>query len=245
MSLRLSKQNKIPLYYQLKGIISEQIDSGQWQPGAQVPSERELCEQFKISRITVRQALTELTVEGRLIREHGRGTFVAPPRIQQTLTRLTGFSKDMRGRGQRPGARVLKLAMVPAPPAVARTLRLSPDDPAVILRRLRLANDEPLAVETAYLPDWRCHALVSETLADQSLYQLLAERFNIVPRRAEQQFKAVACPAAEARLLGVRRSSPVMQIYRTTYDCDDAPFEWVESYYRGDKYVFHAELVQA
>ncbi len=243
MSL-LSKQSKVPLYYQLKGIISEQIDSGEWRPGAQVPSERELCEQFKISRITVRQALTELTVEGRLIREHGRGTFVAPPRIQQTLTRLTGFSQDMLARGQRPGARVLQLEQVPAGPAVARALGLSPDDPTVMLKRLRLANDEPLAVETAYLPAWRCRALLEATFADQSLYQLLAERFDIVPLRAEQQLKAVGCPAAEARLLGVRRNSPVMQIYRTTFDRDDAPFEWVESYYRGDKYVFHAELVQ-
>src|SRR3990172_1738207 len=113
----LSKKNKLPLYYQLKAIIEERIESGEWAPGAQAPSERELCEQFKISRITVRQALAELVVEGRLTRDQGRGTFVAKPRIEQQLTQLTGFTQDMQARGQRPGATVLQLEAATAPPA--------------------------------------------------------------------------------------------------------------------------------
>ena len=236
---RLSKKNKLPLYYQLKGIIEERIASGEWAPGAQAPSERELCEQFQISRITVRQALAELVVEGRLIREHGRGTFVAQPRIQQTLTRLTGFSQDMQARGQQPGARVLRLEVAPAPPAVARVLRLEAGEPVILLRRLRLADGEPLAVETAYLLDRLCHGVLAKNLENRSLYKLLKDKFDITPARAEQQLKAVACPAAEAKWLGVRKGSPVLHIYRTTFTQDDLPFEHVESFYRGDKYVFY------
>jgi len=238
----LSKKNKLPLYHQLKAIIEERIESGEWAPGAQVSSERELCEQFKISRITVRQALAELVVEGRLTRDQGRGTFVAKPRIEQQLTQLTGFTQDMQARGQRPGATVLQLEAATAPPAQARALQLKPVEPVVLLKRLRLADGEPLAVETAYLPDRLCHGLLSENLEDRSLYKLLTEKFNIAPARAEQQIEAVACPAAEAKLLRIRKNSPVLHMHRTTFDRDDRPFERVESYYRGDKYVFRAEL---
>ena len=99
----LSKHSPVPLYQQLKAVIEDHIATGEWLPNQRAPSERELCEQFKISRITVRQALSELVMEGRLTRTQGRGTFVAHPRIQQQLTNLTGFTQDMQARGKRPG----------------------------------------------------------------------------------------------------------------------------------------------
>lgn len=237
----LSKRNRQPLYYQLKGLIEERIGSGEWKPGAQLPSERELCDRFKISRITVRQAIAELVVEGRLTRAHGRGTFVAS-RVEQRLNRLTGFTQDMQARKQQPGARVLYLEAVPAPPVVARALRLKADEAVILLRRLRLADGEPMAVETAYLPDHLCHDLLTEKLENRSLYKLLKDKFDIVPTRAEQQLRAVACAATEAKLLGVRKGSSVLHIYRTTFNRENLPFEYVESFYRGDKYVFYVEL---
>ena len=238
----LAKRSKLPLYYQLKGIVEDWIASGEWAPGAQVLSERELCEEFKISRITVRQALSELVVEGRLVREHGRGTFVAQPRIQQSLTRLTGFTQDMQARGMLPGARVLQVQTVTPPPQAAATLRLEATQPTILVQRLRLANGEPMAVETVFLPERLCRGLTSADIENHSLYKLLADKFEIVPIRAEQQLIATACPGAEARLLGVRKGSPVLHIFRTTFTRDELPFEYVESYYRGDKYVFYAHL---
>jgi len=236
-----NKHHRQPLYYQLKSLIEERIESGQWPPGAQLPSERELCDQFKISRITVRQAIAELVVEGRLTRAHGRGTFVAS-RVEQRLSHLTGFTQDMQARKQQPGSRVLQLETVPAPPPVARSLRLQAAEPVVLLKRLRLADGEPMAVETAYLPDHLCHDLLKEKFEDRSLYKLLKEKFDIVSARAEQQLRSVACPATEAKLLGIRTGSPVLHIYRTTFNRENLPFEHVESFYRGDKYVFYAEL---
>ncbi len=238
----LDKYPHLPLYQQLKATVEDQIDTGEWLPGTRVPSERELCEQYHISRITVRQALTELVVAGRLVRTQGRGTFVAYPRIEQHLSRLTGFTQDMHARGQRPGATVLQLECIPALPNVARALQLKRGDWVILLKRLRLADGEPLAVETAYLPDGVCHSLLKEKLGGRSLYDLLRKNYDIIPTRAEQQLEAVACPSAEAKLLGVRKGSPVLHIHRTTYGRDGRPFETVESFYRGDKYVFHAEL---
>ncbi len=236
------KHNPLPLYQQLKAVIEDRIDAGEWLPGTQVPSERELCLQFKISRITVRQAIADLVNEGRLTRTQGRGTFVAYPRIEQRLSRLTGFTQDMHARGQRPGAQVLQLESVPALPSIARALQLKVGDPVILLKRLRLADGEPLAVETAHLPDRVCHGLLKEKLEGKSLYDFLRKNYNIHPARAEQQLEAVACPPVEANLLGVRKGSPVLHIHRTTYGHDGRPFEIVESFYRGDKYVFHAEL---
>jgi len=238
----LGKHNPLPLYQQLKAVLDDHITSGEWLPGTQLPSERELCEQFTISRITVRQAIAELVVEGRLTRTQGRGTFVAYPRIEQRLTSLTSFTQDMQARGKRPSAQVLQLETMSALPNISRALQIKSGECVVLLKRLRLADGEAVAVETAYLPDAVCHDLINEKLDGRSLYDILRKNYNIQPARAEQQLAAIECPAAEAKLLGVRKGTPVLHIHRTTYGRDGRPFETVESIYRGDKYVFQAEL---
>lgn len=238
----LDKDSPVPLYYQIQQILADRIDDGEWQPGMQVPSERELCEQFRVSRITVRQALSALANQGRLNRQQGVGTFVASPRIKQRLNRLTGFTQEMETRGQNPGAQVLQLEVVPAPPAVARALGMTPGEAAVLLKRLRLADGEPVALEIAHLPAHYCPGLERENLEDDSLYDVLGQRFDIIPARAEQQIEALACPAAEARLLGVRKGAPTLHMYRVTYSSDGELIEHTESFYRGDRYIFHVEL---
>jgi GntR family transcriptional regulator len=238
----LDKRSHLPLHQQLKAAIEDRILSGEWLPGTQVPSEREFCEQYKISRITVRQALTALVMEGRLIRTQGRGTFVASPRIAQQLTQLTGFTQDMQARGKRPSAQVLQADSISAPPTVARALKIKTGESVIMLKRLRLADSEPVAIETAYLLESRCHGLLKENLAARSLYDILTKKYNLKPVRALQQMEAIACPAAEAKLLGTRRGTPVLHIHRTTYDREGRPLELVESFYRGDRYTFYAEL---
>src|SRR4029079_15871045 len=118
------RNSPVPLYDQLKAAIDERIDAGDWPPDTQVPSERGLCEQFQISRITVRQALNQLVNDGRLVCIHGRGTYVAPSPLKKCLLSLVGCSEDMLARGQKPGARVLQFETATAPPAVARGLQL-------------------------------------------------------------------------------------------------------------------------
>lgn len=240
----LSKDSPLPLYYQLKSDLERFIESGKWQPGMQVPSERELCGQYHVSRITVRQAITGLVNEGRLMREQGRGTFVAHPRIEQELTALTSFTQDMHQRGKKPGSRVLYSGAQELSAQAAHALGLdsSSQQTGFVLKRLRTANGEPLAVETAHLLWPRCAALVEVDMERNSLYDALRRYCDIVPTNARQQIKAAACADAEARLLEVRRGSPVLHIIRTTFAQNGEAFEYVESVYRGDKYVFYAEL---
>ncbi len=238
----LDKRSHLPLHQQLKATIEDRILSGEWLPGTQVPSERELCEQYQISRITVRQALTALVMEGRLVRTQGRGTFVASPRIEQQLTQLTGFTQDMHARGKRPSAQVLEAGSIAALPTIARALKIKTGESVIMLKRLRLADGEPVAIETAYLLKSRCQGILEENLAARSLYDILTRKYNLRPVRAMQQMEATACPISEAKLLGMRRGAPVLHIHRTTYDREGQPFELVESFYRGDRYTFYAEL---
>ena len=98
----IHRNSPIPIYHQLKEILLKKIRTGEWPPGALIPSERELCETYGISRMTARQAITDLVNEGVCYREQGRGTFVSPHKIQQQLQHLSGFTEDIRARGQRP-----------------------------------------------------------------------------------------------------------------------------------------------
>jgi GntR family transcriptional regulator len=238
----LDRNSPVPLHSQLKAAIDARIESGEWAPEGQVPSERELCEQFRVSRITVRQALHELVAEARLVRIHGRGTYVATSPLKKQLLPLVGFSEDMLARGQRPGAKVLRFEPAAASLAVAQALQLSAGEEILVLRRLRLANSRPMALETVHLPEKLCPGLREENLEDRSLYQLLRQRYGIHPARALQQWQAVACPSADAKLLDIRGGSPVLQIQRTTFEQSGRPFEYLESFFRGDRYVFQAEL---
>src|ERR1700692_3080551 len=120
------RKSPLPRYYQLKEIMREKIASGEWNPADLTPSERELGEQYGISRMTARQAITELVNEGLFFREQGKGTFVSRHKITQQLIRLTGFTEDIRARGQRPGTRVLSASMLPADEVAAERLRIHP-----------------------------------------------------------------------------------------------------------------------
>ncbi len=238
----LGNRVPIPLYYQLKTRIEEHIDTGAWKPGDRLPSEAELGVQFQVSRTTVRQALGELAAQGRLTRVQGKGTFVAHPSFYQRLTRLTSFTQDMQTRGQKPGSQILHLGAEPASPPVARALKLQAGQPVIVLQRLRLADGEPMALEVAHLLADRCAPLLHADLGAGSLYTYLSQNLNLIPSRALQALEAIGCPAAEARWLGVSKGAPVLHIHRTTFDQFDQPFEQVDSFYRGDRYIFHAEL---
>src|SRR5574340_1853875 len=118
------KNSPLPRYYQRKEIMRERVQSNEWKPGDLIPSERELSEKYGISRMTARQAITDLVNEGLFYREQGKGTFVSQRKITQQLIRLTGFTEDIRARGQRPGTKVLSAEMRPADEEIAERLHI-------------------------------------------------------------------------------------------------------------------------
>ena len=238
----LNKQSPLPIYYQLKELLREKIVSGEWLPGAMIPSERELSEQYEISRMTARQALTELTIEGILYREQGKGTFVAEPKIQQALTSLTSFSEDMQTRGIHTGGKVLRLALVPAPLMASKALKIESEQKIILLERLRMAEEEPIALETCYLHFSDSQALLTENFENSSLYSLLNKKYGITPTRALQKVEAALCSQREKELLKIESGAPVLRNRRITFDQSGKVFEYTESAYRADRYVFQVEL---
>jgi GntR family transcriptional regulator len=238
----MGKDVPIPLYYQIKARLLEAIESGQLKPGDRVPSERELTAQFTVSRMTARQALTELETQGYLYRLQGKGTFVATPKLEQPLAGLTSFTEDMRRRGLEPGAQVLTAGEVPADRRVARSLGVAEGAPVFKLERLRLAGGDPMALEASHIPAVYAPGLLDAGAIRGSLYQVLEERYGIRLVRAVQSLEAVAANSYEGEMLHVREGTPLLLLERTSRDTADRPVEFVKSLYRGDRYRFTTEL---
>ncbi len=240
----VDKNGPLPIYYQLKQLIRGKIAAGDWRPGQLIPSERELCLEHAISRMTVRQALQELVTEGVLRREQGKGTFVTQPKIEQPLGKLTSFTQDMLARGKAVRSQVLRQEEAPAQAEVAEALNVAAGTPVVLIERLRLTNGEPLALETCYLHFPFCQRLIGEDLANQSLYAVLDTRYGLVPYRALERIEAAIADGHLPALLDLHRGAAVLRMHRTSFDLTGRPFEHTLSVYRGDKYVFNVELIR-
>jgi len=240
---RLSRDGSIPLYLQVKSWLEDQIASGRLKPHKRVPSERELSERFGISRMTVRQALTELVHDGRLYSRVGLGTFVADPLIRQPLRSLTGFTEDMLARGVQPSSRVLRCEVTDPPASVRQVFDRTPGLPVVILERLRLADGQPMMVERRYLCFAGAERLPSCDLTG-SLSSLLRKSFGIRPVVAEQEVIARRARPQEIALLAMDEETAVLEFTRTTSDDQQRVFEQSVSVYRGDRYRFVIRLEQ-
>ncbi len=241
------RDTTVPKYAQIENIIRRKMEDTEWTPGMMVPSERELCNTYGIARMTVRQAISNLVTEGLLVRIHGKGTFVARPRLRQSLNRLTGFNEDMRDRGLVATARLLTKEYQEATAEIAAALAVPVGTPVLYVQRLRLANGHPMAIETCTLRGDIGAQVGQEDLERQSLYQLLEERCRVVLTRAGQELEAGLADEAGARLLEIAQGAPVLHIQRTSFASwqgHEVPIEYVRSVYRGDHYRFFVQLAR-
>ncbi|ARK32415.1 GntR family transcriptional regulator [Halalkalibacter krulwichiae] len=239
----IDKDGVIPLYHQLKTLLKGQIEEEVWKVDEMIPSERELSEQFEISRMTVRHAINDLVNEGILYRKRGMGTFVAKPKINQGLTKLSNFTSDMEQRGLKPGAKVLHVKVIPATKKIAELLQIKENDNVVELFRLRLANDEPMALERSFLPLEKVAPILTGSLENKSLYKELREKCNLNLALAKQSIEiSYATQAEDAKLLDIEINTPVLLIERRTFTDTDMPVEYVQSLYRADRYKFSIEM---
>lgn len=207
-------------------------------PGDAIPSERVLCERFGVSRMTVRQAVDALVVEGLLQREQGRGTFVAPSKVDLEV-RLASFGEEMRRRGMDPSSRVLAAEQVPATPDVADALELVPGEPVHHLHRVRLADGEPMAIEQTWVPASLVPGLLGEG-APESVYGELRRR-GLEPDWGEDTVAASEVDAQDASLLGLRPGAAVLRVARRTF-AGDVACAYSRSSYRADRYVLWVPL---
>jgi GntR family transcriptional regulator len=237
----VNKQSPLPLYYQIEEHIKGLIDSGGLKPGDVLPSERELAESFNISRMTVRQAITNLVNKNLLYRKKGSGTYVSHHKFEQSLHGLTSFSEDMRSRGFEPGNKLIHFELSSPTEELVHHFSLQGEDLVYKIKRIRLANGEPMAIETSYIPVKLIPGLSQEILS-KSLYQYVEEQIGIKLGHASQTIEASAATEDDAKHLQLELGEPVLFIQRETFQDDGAPFELVKSTYRGDKYKYKMNI---
>lgn len=210
-------------------------------PGDPIPSERTLCAELGVSRPTLRAAVDELVAAGVLIREHGRGMFVAPEKITQELVsdRHTLTAPLATGTWS---SRLLEFTTVPAGARVGRKLRLSPAAEIVYVARLRLVDGAPMAIEHLHIPAAIVPGLTAGELETGDLYEHLRARHSVRVHEAVQAIEPTVATKAEAQLLDVPELSPALLFERLTTDTEGRPVEYVHSLYRGDRYRIVSRL---
>ncbi len=237
----IDKHSPLPLYYQLEEQIKKSIEAEELRPGDALPSERELSESYQISRMTVRQAITNLVNKGYLFREKGKGTFVASQKFEQNLQGLTSFTEDMKARNLVPGSKLLHFEIYPAEEDIKAKLSLEDDELIYKIKRLRLANDDPIAVETSYLPVKLVPSLTPDILA-KSLYTFIENELELSIGHAAQTVEAAIVTDEDRAHLKIDKGVPVLLIQRETYLENGTPLELVRSSYRADKYKFKIDI---
>ena len=227
-----------PKHVQLSDVLAE-VATRDLGPGAAIPSERDLMATYDVSRATVRKAIDSLVAGGLLHRIHGKGTFVARPRVESRL-HLASFSDDMRRRGLVPSTRLMRVDEERPPPEVVTSLRLGARGTAWRIDRVRLADGQPMAIEQGWYPRSLLPDLDTEDLTG-SLYTLFAQRYELVIDAAEQTLWGEAAEGATARRLEASVHTPLL-VFRRVSSAAGRPVEHVVSRYRGDRYQVHMSL---
>ncbi|MGN6606699.1 MAG: GntR family transcriptional regulator [Jatrophihabitans sp.] len=230
---------RAPKYYAVKQHLLELIDT--LQPGSPVPTERLLTAQLATSRTTVRQALAELVGEGRLVRRQGSGTFVAEPKVSWPL-QMTSFTEQAAATGHAATTELIEATREKAGDAVAERLGLHPGGLVHRIERLRLVDGTPMALETSHLSAARFPGLARLLKRGDSLYRVLRDEFGVEPVTAEETIETAVASPREAEYLQTDTGAPMLVLSRHSFTAAGEPVEWVQSWYRGDRYRFVTRL---
>lgn len=234
-----------PRYMRLQKLLQRAIETHKLPSGSALPSERDLCEEFGLSRVTIRKAIDGLVSQGLLERRQGAGTFIAADasptgvgRVEKSFSMLSSFSEDMLSRGRKPDSRWIDRSEGTVTPEEALAFGLSPGSRVYRFRRIRYADGKTMAYEVATIPGW---GFASIEEVDSSLYAAL-ERFGNRPVRALQRVRAISFDEELAALLDIAPGDPGLLIERRAFAPDGRVIEVTRSYYRGDAYDLVAEL---
>lgn len=232
-----------PLYRQIKNLMLNALESGEWRPGQAIPSEQELALRFSVSQGTVRKAIDEMAADNLLVRKQGKGTYVAShndPRALFRFLRLVPIDGDLA----HPQSVPLDCWKAKAGNEAARMLGIELGAPVTILRRLLRFSGKPVVVDEIYLPGEIFQGLTMEVLqgAHGSLYSLFESRFGVRMIRAEERIRAVAADRMTSETLGVAEGVPLLSVERVTYTYGDRPVEWRRGLYSTAEHYYLNEL---
>ncbi|MYL56469.1 GntR family transcriptional regulator [Virgibacillus halodenitrificans] len=233
----LNYNNSIPLYVQLKEKLIHNIKKGNY--GPKIPSEREIMDEFYVSRSTVRQAVAELVSEGFLVRRPGRGTFIALKPIHDWLGNLSSTTETIEKMGMQSGARLLDTQIISLSPNLQKITGLTE---AFHFKRLRYANHIPMGIENHYYPITLGKQISKYDLNKETIYDLLETKLGIHTFEAEQVIRADIPSKEEASLMNISQKSSLLVTDRKLVDINNQFVEYEHALYRADMYSFKIKL---
>lgn len=238
MAKTLNRNAPVPLYYQLREILREAIEQGEFSDSKPLPTEDELMREYKVSRTTVREALRGLMELGVIVKKQGIGSFIAGEKISEVLPGLVSFSTEMKARGFQVRTTVLSVEEVTPPLRVIKGLNLTESDVVLKVKRLRFVDDRPIVISTSYLT---CGVSPSENF-EGSLYDLLEEKYGVAITIGEATIEACLADEMDAELLDVGVGAAVLSITWRSYSENGTPVEYSEATFRGDSYRYIVKL---
>lgn len=241
-NFRTLAMSPVPLYTQLKESLRERILDGTYKVHQQLPSESEMSALFGVSRITVRQALSDLQKEGLIFKIPGKGTFVAKTKAFQQLMQLEGLAEAMSRMGYEIYNQVTSHKIVAASPTVAEKLHLEIGTSVTEIKRVRHLNREPLSVEITYLPAEIGERLRKVDLATRDIFLVLENDFGIALGRADLQLDAMLADEALARPLQIEEGTALLRMERLTHTAEGQPLDFEYLYFRGDAFQYRLQI---
>ena len=237
------RRDDSPLYKQVYEWIKHKMDQNEWTPGTQLPPEPVLSKDLGISRQTLRQALQLLINEGLLYRQQGKGTFVQNTRSQYELTILTSFTEQMKARGKRPSSQVIDIQSNLQPDhKLQLQLGLSPHSRVLKIVRLRLADETPMSLETVYIDENLCPNLAKQDLANQSLYDLVENVYQLPISYGSISLDAGKASPEEARLLQIEPFSSILYMECLNFTDNSRPLFITHAKYPKERYIFTVSM---
>ena len=224
------------LQEQLKKELYEKIRNKEWMPGHMIPSERELCEEYCVSRITVREALKELVQAGYLVRKQGKGTFVAIPTVEHTMTSDFSLSQVLKESGTVSKFKMISFEKEKASSFFQNLFKITEDEIVVHITRIRTINGEAYAYEEATVPEKYLMGATEQDIDQKGLYPTMKACSDVFPESAQESVEAAICPDNVASLMGLKGGKKaVFRIKRYTMAKNEC-VEYCKSYVYGQRY---------
>lgn len=236
-----------PLYIQIQEYLAEKILSGDLSPETRISSERELCQELGVSRMTVRRAITELVNEGLLERRHGAGTFVSKPKVTYEAPELINYAQALGSRSLAVARQLLEFSEVPASRRLAERLQVDIGHPLYRVVLLYLTNRVPVVLERTFLSCERCAGLQEYDLEKTSIYDLLTVGLQMHISSVDQEIEASVASGTVAKQLRVEDGFPLLMVTRVTHRAEDGlPIQYSQDLLRGDYARVHtvSELIE-
>ena len=238
------KDPSIPLYYQLENILREKIYSGEYAPGDSIPTEDQFIQSYKVSRITVRQALASLEKDGLITRKRGKGSFVTEKQNQLEPMKLTGMIEDIIAMGVKTKTRIINFGFVHPPKKVIESLKLNVDAKVLRVERIRFIKGAPISYTISYIPPDLAKRISTKDLTIQPILNVLEKKCKVKISRGFQIIGATVADSRIASFLDVMAGAPLLKIERTVFDIKNRPVEDISILYPSDRYHYTVELVR-